>query len=136
MAEKKGTPAGSGFWQIIFPSILSGIVIVLVCVWIVIGAGYGNISRFAEISTVLLVLPVLFFSLIVLIILGACIALISRLMGWIPPITQRVLEFLVKVQEGIRNFTEIVVQPVIRPSALLRGFRNLISSDKSRYRIE
>ena len=81
-------------------------------------------------------LGLLFFSLIILIILGACIVLVSRLMGWIPPITQRVLEFLVKVQDGIRKFTEIVVQPVIRPSALLGGIRNLISSDKSRYRIE
>ena len=136
MAEKKDTPAGSGFWQIIFPSILSGIVIVLVCVWIVIGAGHGNVSRFAEISTVLLVLPVLFFSLIVLIILGVSIVLVSRLMGWIPPVTQRILEFLVRVQEGVKKVTDIVAQPVIRPSALLGGFRNMISNDKSRYRIE
>lgn len=136
MEEKKGTQAGSGFWQIIFPSFLSGLAIILVCVWIVIGAGDGNILRFAEISTVLLVLPVLIFSLIVLIILGAGIALVSRLMGWIPPITQRILEFLIKVQDGVRKFAEFVVQVVIRPSALLGGFRNFLSNDKPRYRIE
>ncbi len=136
MEEKKDTQAGSGFWQIIFPSFLSGLAIILVCVWIVIGAGNGKISRFAEISTVLLVLPVLIFSLIVLIILGAGIALVSRLMGWIPPITQRILEFLIKVQDGVRKFAEFVVQLVIRPSALLGSFRNFLSNDKPRYRIE
>jgi len=127
MDEKKDSPAGSGFWQIVFPSLVAAIAIILVCVLVVLDAGNENISRFSEISTVLLVLPVFFFSLIVLIILGACIILVSRLMGWIPPFTQRILEFLVKVQEVVKKLADIVAQPIIRPSALLGGFRNLIS---------
>lgn len=136
MNEKKGTPAGSGFWQIIFPSLVAAITIILVCVWVVLDAGNESISRFSEISTVLLVLPILFFSLIVLIILGASIVLVSRLMGWIPPVTQRILEFLVRVQEGVKKMTDIVAQPVIRPSAMIEAIRHIISNDKSRYRIE
>ena len=136
MAEKKNEAAGSSFWQIVIPAILSGIVIILICVWVVIEAGEGSVTRFAEISTVLLVIPVLFLSLITLIILGAGIVLTGKLMEWLPPITQRFLEYLDKAQELIKKFTEFIVQPVIRPSALLGGIKKSISREKSRYRIE
>jgi hypothetical protein len=136
MAENNGSPAGSSFWQIIFPSLVFGVLIILIAVWVVIGLGDGDVGRFSEISTVLLVLPVVISSLILFVIFGAGIVLISRIMSGIPPITSWILEFLTKIQQGIGKVSEFIVQPVIRPSALLGGLRNILSRGKSRLRIE
>jgi hypothetical protein len=136
MDKKKEHVAGSDFWQIIFPAIIGTIVILLVCVWVVIGIGAGNITRFAELSTVLLVIPVLFFSLISLFVLGALTYLVVRLMNGLPSITSRTLEFLEKIREVVRKISDFVVKPVIEPTAFLRGIREVLPRKKSRYKIE
>jgi ABC-type microcin C transport system permease subunit YejB len=136
MAEKKETKAGSGFWQIIFPSLVFGILIILIGVLVVIRLGDGDLGRFAEVSTVLLVIPVLLSSLLLLIIFGAGIYLISRAMEGIPPITTRILEILDQIQDVIKKIADFIVQPVIRPSALLGGLRNIFSRGKTKLRIE
>jgi len=126
MKKKKEHAVGSGFWQIIFPTIVGTIVILLVCVWVVIGVGAGNITRFAELSTVLLVIPVLFFLLIVMFVLGASIYLVVRLMYGLPSITSRILEFLEKIRDGVGKVSDFVVKPVIQPTAILRGIREVL----------
>jgi len=136
MEKKKEPAAGSSFWQIIFPAIIGTIVILLVCVWVVIGVGAGNITRFAELSTVLLVIPVLFFLLIVMFVLGASIYLVVRLMHGLPSITSKILEFLEKIREVVERISDLVVKPVIQPTAILRGIREVLPKKKSRYKIE
>jgi len=126
MEKKKEHAVGSGFWQIIFPTIVGTIVILLVCVWVVIGVGVGNITRFAELSTVLLVIPVFFFLLIVMFVLGASIYLVVRLMHGLPSITSRILEFLEKIRDGVGKISDFVVKPVIQPTAILRGIKEVL----------
>ena len=126
MEKKKEPTAGSSFWQIIFPTIIGTIVILLVCVWVVIGVGAGNITRFAELSTVLLVIPVLLFFLIVMFVLGASIYLVVRLMRGLPSITSRILGFLEKIREGVGKISDFIVKPVIQPTAILRGIREVL----------
>ena len=136
MAEKKENPAGSSFWQIIFPAAAGTIFILLICIWIASGVGAGNISRFAELSTVLLILPVLFFSLIILVVLSAFVVLSVRMIRGLPPITSRIVEFLNKIRDGVSKFSEIIVQPIIQPTAYLKGFKAIFSREKPRYKIE
>ena len=136
MTEKKKTARGSGFWQIIFPALVGLILVGLLCTWIVISVSPGKISRFAEISTVLLVIPVIFFSLFTFILLGLLIYLVQRMIQVIPPFTAQVVEFLEKVQEFAHNFSESIVKPVIQPTSVILGIRNLFSKKKNRYRIE
>jgi len=136
MEKRKEPAAGSGFWQIIFPTIIGTIVILLVCVWVVIDVGAGNITRFAELSTVLLVIPVFFILLIAIFVLGALIYLVVRLMHGLPSITSRILEFLEKIREVVGKISDFVVKPVIQPTAILRGIREVLPRKKSRYKIE
>jgi len=136
MAEKKESPAGSSFWQIIFPAAAGTIFILLICIWVASGVGTENISRFAELSTVLLILPVLFFSLIILVVLSAFVVLSVRMIRGLPPITSRIVEFLNKIRDGVSRFSEIIVQPVIQPTAYLKGFKSIFSREKPRYKIE
>ena len=136
MAEKKETPAGSSFWQIIFPALIGFIIILLICVWVVMSISPGNLSRFAEISTVLLVMPVLFFSLIIMAILAVAVVLVIRVLREIPPITDQIQAFLSKISEGTKRFSELISKLVIQPTEFLRGIRSLFTRNKSRYRLE
>lgn len=136
MAEKKKTSRGSEFWQIFFPTLVGLILIGLICAWIVVGVSPGNISRFAEISTVLLVIPVIFFSLFAFLLLGLLIYLIQRLIQVIPPFTTQVVEILEKIQQAVSNISELIVRPVIQPTSVITGIRNIFSKKGTRYRIE
>lgn len=136
MAEKKNPPAGSSFWQIIFPALIFGVLIILIGVLVVIRLGDGDLGRFAEISTVLLTIPIILSSLLFFVIFGAGIYLITRAMQAIPPITTRILEILDQIKHVVKKAAGFIVQPVIRPSALIGGLRNIFSRGKSKVRIE
>lgn len=136
MVEKKGSAAGSGFWQIIFPALFFAILIILIGVFVVIRLGNGDLGRFAEISTVILMLPVIISSLLFFVIFGAGIFLVTRVMQGIPPLTTRVLVFLDQIRDVVKKVAEFAVQPVIRPSALIGGLRHIFSRGKSKLRIE
>ncbi len=136
MAEKKKASRGSEFWQIFFPALAGLILVGLICAWIVVGVSPGNISRFAEISTVLLVIPVLFFSIFTLILLGLLVYLIQRLILVIPPFTAQVVEFLENIQEAVQNISERIIKPFSQPASVITGIRNMFTKKGIRYRIE
>ncbi len=136
MTGKKKATRGSDLWQIFFPTLVGLILVGLLCAWIVVAVSPGNISRFAEISTVLLVIPVLFFSLFSLLLLGLLVYLVQRIIQVIPPFTTQVVEFLEKIQEAVRKISEVIVKPVIQPSSMITGIRNIFAKKGARYRIE
>jgi len=136
MAEKKKSSRGSEFWQIIFPALAGLILIGLLCAWVVVSASPGSLSRLAEISTVLLVLPIILVSSLAFLLLGGLIYLVQRLIQAIPPLTGKAVDFLRKIQSGIRGVADFIVKPVIQPSALLTGMRSIFSRKNTRYRVE
>jgi hypothetical protein len=136
MTEKKKASAGSSFWQIVFPTLIGTILLLLVGIWVVIYTSPGNVSRLAEISTVLLVIPVLFSSLLVMLLLGALIALVLKIIQSLPPITGKILEVLQQIQKVIEGLSKNSVIPVVRPAALFAGIRRLFSKDDSQVQID
>ena len=136
MADKKILPAGSSFWHIFVPFILGTIVTLFLAIWIVLRVSAGNISRFAEISTVLLVIPVVFFSLIFLVVLVGLIVLVIRIIQGLPLISSRILEYINKFRDLIVKISDIIVKPIINPAAILGGFRSLLFRKKTRFKIE
>lgn len=131
MAEKKKAPAGSNFWQIIFPTIIGTLLLLMVGIWVILYTSPGNISRFAEISTVLIVIPVLFSSLLLMLLLGALIVLVIKITQGLPKITGWILDKLERIQKGVRVVSENAAVPVIRPAALLAGIRRIFVKDNS-----
>lgn len=136
MADQKRTSRGSEFWQIIFPGLLGLILIGLAGAWIVIGPVSADLSRLAEISTILLTIPILLISLAGFLLFGLAIYLVQRLILAIPPLTTRVAGWLDKVQQGVKRVAGWVVKPIIRPSTWLAGVQFLITRRDSRYRTE
>ena len=136
MAEKKKVPAGSFFWQIIFPTIVGTLLILFVGIWIILYTNPGNVSRFAEISTVLLVIPVLFSSLFVLLLLGALIILVIKIIQGLPSITGWILDKLEWIRKTVQTVSENAVVPVVRPAAILAGIRRAFSKDNADIQID
>ncbi len=136
MTEKKKAPAGSSFWQIIFPTLIGTSLLMLAGIWVVLYTSPGNISRFAELSTVLLVIPVLFGSVLVMLLLGALIALVLKIIQVLPSITGKILEVLQQVQDVVEGLSKNSVKPIVRPAALMAGIRRLFSKDDSRVQID
>ena len=136
MAEKKKVPVGSSFWQIIFPTLIGALLLLLVGIWVILYTSPGNISRFAEISTVLLVIPVLFSSLLLMLLLGALIVLVLKIIQGLPTITEWILDKLEWVQKGVRAVSETTAVSVIRPAALLAGIRRIFAKDNSEVQID
>ena len=136
MVEKKKSPAGSFFWQIMFPT-SNWNAVDFVC-------GYlgnslhkpGEYIQVSEISTVLLVIPVLFSSLLLMLLLVALIILVIKIIQGLPSITGWILNKLEWIQKGVQAVSENAVVPVVRPAALLAGIRRIFSKDNSDIQIE
>jgi len=123
MAAKKKPPQGSEFWQIIFPALVGAVVILSLGLWFGLTGTSGNLARFAEISTVLLVIPVVFVTLLFGLLLFGLIYLVGRLIQGVPPITERILLLLEKIRDGAKLGTKSVARLVIEPAAALAIFQ-------------
>ena len=123
MAEKKKSPRGSDFWQIIFPTLAGAVLLLALGVWFGLTGSTGNLSRFAEISTVLLAVPVYIATLLFAFVLVELIRLVSKLIRGIPPITGQVQEILGRIQEGAALGTRFLARLVIEPAAILAIFQ-------------
>jgi len=136
MAEKKKAPAGSSFWQIIFPTIVGTLLLLLLGIWIILYSSSGNVSRFAEISTVLLVIQVMFSSLLLFLQVGGLIYLVVRIIQGLPSITEWILDKLEWVQKGVRAVSDNAAILVVRPAGFLAGVRRIFAKDKSDIQID
>jgi len=136
MDKEKKRSRGSEFWQIIFPALMGLILIGLLCALVVVGVNPVEITRFAEISTVLLVIPVVIISLLSFVILGLFIYLVQRLIIGIPPISTRILDFLDQIRTAVQKFSDTIIQQVINPAAIITAIRNLFIKKGTRYRVE
>lgn len=123
MADKKKTPQGSEFWQIIFPTLVGAGLILAVGIWFGLTGTTGNLARFAEISTVLLVIPVGLAAILFGLLLGGLAYLIGRLIEGIPPLTGKVLGLLEQVQDGAKKASSTAARLVIEPAAALARFK-------------
>ena len=108
----------------------------LVGIWVVLYTSPGNVSRFAEISTVLLVIPVLFSSLLIMLLMGALIILVVKIIQGLPSITGWILDKLARIEHGVQTVSKYAVEPVVRPAALLAGFRRFFSKDNADIQID
>lgn len=121
LSSPKETPAFRGhrrqtFWQIQFPLILAGLIVIAVTVFlIVITAGHGNTvdTHWADISLIWLILPVLAGSLIPLALLGGLIFLMAKLLGALPKYGALGHYYAIRVTEIAKLIGDKVTAPVI-----------------------
>lgn len=123
MAENKDHPRGSERWQVLFPTILTAVLLLILGIWLGATAGSGSLSRFAEISTVLLAISVLLINLLIGLVLVRLISLVGKLIEGVHSLAKRVLDFSDRVQDIVRRGSRSLARLVIEPAAILGIFQ-------------
>lgn len=104
------------FWiQIFLPMILAILLIIAVAVaagWAAFG-GNGDSPRWAAISTIWLVIPVMVFSLIFLIILIGLVYLLARTLKISPPYTAKAQYYVNRATSVVKRFSDMATKPVL-----------------------
>ena len=102
-------------WQIILPVTLAALLFVALIVMINIATFNqgGDVARWAAVSTIWIVMPIMIAGLIVLVILTALVYLMKRLLGITPHYTGLAQEYVHKAALYVRRGTELAVKPVL-----------------------
>jgi hypothetical protein len=101
--------------QIILPMVIAGLLFVALIVLIIFATfrENGDVARWAAISTIWIVIPIMIASLIFLIVLGGLVYLMKRLLSSTPTYTGMAQDFVHKLMIRIRLIADKLVKPVI-----------------------
>lgn len=121
MDSKKPKPTHASYrlhrsqtaWQIVVPVILAALLMIVAIVLISLATfrGNGDVDRWAAISTIWLVLPVMLGALIVLVVLAALAYALALAAGFIPPYTHKAQVFMSQVEAGAKRGAEYAHRP-------------------------
>lgn len=102
-------------WQIILPVALTALLIIALIVLINIATFNqgGDVGRWAAISTIWIVVPVMMAGLILLALLVALVYLMKRLLGITPTYTGLAQDYVNKAAMYVKRGTEMAVKPVL-----------------------
>jgi uncharacterized membrane protein len=104
------------FWtQVFLPMILAVLLIVALAVIASLAAfgGSGDAPRWAAISTIWLVIPVMFFGLLFLIVLAGLVYLLARTLQIIPPYSSKAQYYVNHGASEAKRFSDLATQPVL-----------------------
>src|SRR5262245_9544474 len=95
-------------WQIILPVVLAALVIVALIVLISFATfrENGDVGRWAAISTIWIVIPIMVAGLILFIILGGIVYLLKYLLNIAPVYTGQAQEFVYKIAGYIKRVAD------------------------------
>lgn len=103
------------FWQIILPvgfSVLACLGLIILISLATFGAA-GDVARWAAISTIWIVIPLLFAGLLLLLLLGGLIYLLARLLNILPTYTALVQDYTFRGASRLRGISDAAVQPIL-----------------------
>ena len=101
--------------QITLPLATGVIVLLALCALTVVGsAAPDQHTRWAGISLVWLIVPTLFFALILLILLAGVIYLVTLLYQRLPAFARQVQDFFLMIQYQAAHLQEKLVEPILR----------------------
>jgi predicted PurR-regulated permease PerM len=115
-------------WQIIVPVVLSAILIVGVIVLVNVATfrDNGDVGRWAAISTIWIVIPIMVAGLIFLIILGGIVYLLKYLLQIAPTYTGQAQDFVHKIARYIERVADAIVKPVIALDGIGASMKRLV----------
>ncbi len=111
-------------WQIVLPLVLSILVLVGLAVVVAL-SGVGDASRWADISLIWLLLPLLLLSLVPLVAVVAMIVLISRLIGRLPGLAVQLQQIFEQVEGIMNRVADRTSEPVIKLRSAVAALRAL-----------
>ncbi len=115
------------WWQIILPLLLGMLVICgLSAGAIAAGIGaVGEVSRWADISAIWLIIPPIALALILLVLVGGLAYGVTKLLQVLPPYARLAQDYLVLVSVRARQISNKAVEPVLKARSFWAGFAAL-----------
>lgn len=115
-------------WQIILPVVIAAILIVglIVLVNVATFRDNGDVGRWAAISTIWIVIPVMVAGLVFFIILGGIVYLLKYLLNIAPTYTGQAQDFVHKIAGYIKRMADAVVKPVIVLDGIGASMKRLV----------
>lgn len=116
------------FRQITLPTVIGLIVIIALSVAVIYAGFSGNaqVSRWADISLMWVLLPIIMFSLLFLALLVGLTYGVTKLLYVIPTYSYRLQLFIRNAQTRINTATDLAVEPVLRVNSFLARIRILL----------
>jgi hypothetical protein len=108
-------------WQIILPIVLTSLLIVALIVLINVATFRegGDVARWAAISTIWIVIPIMIAMLIFIVVLGGLVYLMKRLLNITPTYTGLAQDYVYLAVSYIKHATDALVQPVLQLNGIL-----------------
>ncbi len=117
------------FWQITVPVLIGGLIL-LVFALMATQMGMIETSRWADISLIWLIIPMMLFGLITLALLAASVYATIKIILVLPGAAYRLHCFLIRLSGSVRTTGDRLVEPVVRVkgfSASLKSFKRQVS---------
>ncbi len=113
--------------QILLPILLTTVIFIAVIALIVNNSLRGNsdVGRWAAMSTIWILLPVLMAGFIFLIILGALIYLMLRLINIIPQYSYQAQRIFYRIESGAKTISKMAHKPMLLAQALTQELGTL-----------
>ena len=108
-------------WQIILPMVLTSLLLIALIVLINVATfrDGGDVGRWAAISTIWIVIPIMLGLLIVTALLGGLVYLMRKLLNITPTYTGMAQDYVYLAQGYIKRATEAIVKPVLELNGIL-----------------
>ncbi len=108
------------FWQIIFPMLIGILILfaMFVFIFISVRTGASDLSRYADVSLIWLIIPSLIIALIFLIFLAAIIYLFTVLLRITPRYSHLILLYLEIGKYKIIRITNQVTNPIVKSKSI------------------
>ena len=115
-------------WQIILPVVLSALLIVALIVLVNLATFNqgGDVARWAAISTMWIIIPVMLAGLVLFALLGALVYGMKRLLEITPRYTGIAQDYVHKAASYIKRVADMAVRPVLFLDGIGASFRRLL----------
>jgi heme/copper-type cytochrome/quinol oxidase subunit 2 len=108
-------------WQIILPMVLTSLLLIALIVLINVATfrDGGDVGRWAAISTIWIVIPIMIGLLLVVALLGGLVYLMQKLLNITPTYTSLAQDYVHLAQGYIKRAAEAIVKPVLQLNGIL-----------------
>jgi uncharacterized membrane protein YedE/YeeE len=108
-------------WQVILPMVLTVVLCIALTVLINVATfrDGGDVARWAAVSTIWIVIPIMIGLVIVFALLAGLVYLMARLLDITPPYTGLAQDYVHKAAAYIKRGADAVVKPVINLNGIL-----------------
>ena len=102
-------------WQIVLPVVLAALLIIalIMLIYFATFQGSGDVGRWAAVSTIWIILPVMLAGLVFFAILLGLIYLMMRLLNLTPMYTGMAQDYVYKAARYIQRGADVVVKPIL-----------------------